>query len=72
MSRPYADHRKHVQKMAKAMKDLAVATELTREQIEALGSIFDPRLELKERINIRLKGGDPGEPFNWRGERGLR
>lgn len=71
MSHPYNAHRKATRDMARAMKELAAATDLTREQIEALSSIFDPRKELLERINIRLKGGDPGQPFNWRGEAGL-
>ncbi len=71
MSHPYNDHIKSMRDVGRAMKELSAATELTREQIESLGTLFNPKAELLERLNIRLKGGDPGEPFNWRGERGM-
>jgi hypothetical protein len=71
MSHPYNDHRKIVRDITRSMKGLAASADYTREQMEAFNSIFDARRELKERLNIRLQGGDPGEPFNWRGERGM-
>lgn len=40
--------------------------------LEAGGKLIgDPREELRWRLNEGLNGRDPGEPLNWRGERGL-
>ncbi len=58
--------------LAEQMKSLASQSLITREQLEDFGLLFDARRELKERLNIRLKGADPGRPFNWPGEAGLR
>lgn len=58
--------------LAEKMRELAGQALITREQMEDFGLLFDPRAELKERLNIRLKGGNPGRPFNWRGEEALR
>jgi hypothetical protein len=71
MSHPYSDHIKSMRDVARAMKELTASVDFTEEQLESLGTLFNPRAELLERLNIRLKGGDPGEPFNWRGERGM-
>jgi hypothetical protein len=60
------------QMLMKEMKSLAGQALITKEQMEEFGLLFDQKAELKERLNIRLKGGNPGRPFNWRGEDGLR
>lgn len=67
----FDSHKKAVRDVTRAMKELAASAMLTKEQLDELGILFNPRAELLERLNIRLKGGDPGEPFNWRGERGM-
>ena len=58
--------------LAEQMKELVGQALITKEQMEDFGLLFDQKAELKERLNIRLKGGNPGRPFNWRGEDGLR
>jgi hypothetical protein len=58
--------------LAAQMRELAGRSLITKEQMEDFGLLFDQKAELKERLNIRLKGGNPGRPFNWRGEEGLR
>lgn len=41
--------------------------------LEAGGRLIgDPKEELKWRLNQQVQMIDPGEPLNWRGERGLR
>jgi len=32
----------------------------------------DAQGELLYRVNARIKGDNPGEPMNWKGERGIR
>lgn len=68
----FSSYRKSMRDMAREMQKLADTTNLTREQIDSINSMFDARQELLERLNIRLRGGDPGPSLNWRGEDGLR
>ena len=67
----FTSHRKAMRELRDTMKELAGSTELTEQQMQVFADLFNPRRELLERLNIRLKGGDPGQPLNWRGEAGL-
>lgn len=66
-----AQAREAAEMLAAQMKELAGQALITKEQMEDFGLLFNARAELKERLNIRLKGGNPGQPFNWRGEAGI-
>lgn len=70
--RPTRSQARHAAEMLAAqMKELSEQALITTEQMENFGLLFDARAELKERLNIRLKGGNPGRPFNWRGEEAI-
>lgn len=54
-------------------RSIGVAEDAIREFVEVWrrNSNGTPKEELRWRLNQRLQGADPGEPVNWRGERGL-
>lgn len=56
--------------------EMGIATEDMAAFIDTMNAIAaeatsSPKKELMWRLNARMMGEDPGEPINWRGERGL-
>jgi hypothetical protein len=69
-----------VQAMNRGLADLALSLGVVPEDVQAFVEQWDtlsqaltesPQKELLFRCNAWLQGDDPGEPVNWRGERGL-